>query len=291
VPTITNVTLNTFGQSNGITYQQVGIIMQVTPRISPDGLVVMHINTEKSEVGPDAEGIPISISSTGQIVRAPRINATNADTTVSALSGQTVVLSGLLTNRRQDVHRQVPLLGDIPLIGNLFRYDMVAEQRTELLIIMTPQIVYTKMDSDLLKQVESSRMSYILKDVINLHGEAGLRSRCDDWNDGSTEAVYPTYCPSEGEVAIPNENELLRSAPGNESTPVQGPSLDTLPPPTPLPPQGAARPSPKTRSRPTTADVTAARYQAIQQDNTAVQPARYTPAPAPSRLPQTSDSR
>src|SRR5262249_5201352 len=133
VPTITSVSLNNFGQTNNVQYQQVGIIMQVVPRISPDGLVVMQLSTEKSDVAPEAEGIPISVSASGAIVRAPRINATNAVTTVSALSGQTVVLSGLLTNRREDVHRRVPLLADIPLIGDFFRYDRVANQRTELL--------------------------------------------------------------------------------------------------------------------------------------------------------------
>ena len=51
VPTIQGVTLDQFGQTNNIFYQQVGIIMQVTPRISPDGLVVMQVQTEKSEVG------------------------------------------------------------------------------------------------------------------------------------------------------------------------------------------------------------------------------------------------
>ena len=173
VPTITGVSLTTFGQTNDILYQQVGIIMQVRPRISPDGLVVMQLTTEKSEVGPEAEGIPISVSAGGQVVRAPRINATTAVTTVSALSGQTVVLSGLLTNRREDVHRRVPLLADIPLIGDLFRYDRVSGQRTELLIVLTPQIVRNKLESDVIKQVESSRMSYIMSDVINLAGDLG----------------------------------------------------------------------------------------------------------------------
>ena len=224
VPTITGVTLDNFGQTNNILYQQVGIIMQVTPRISPDGLVVMHLTTEKSEVGPEAEGIPISVSASGAIVRAPRINATTADTTVSALSGQTVVLSGLLTNRREDVHRRVPLLADIPLIGDLFRYDRVANQRTELLIVMTPQIIRNKIESDLIKQVESQRMSYIMSDVVNIAGDLGLRSRCDQWCDGETEAVYPTFVPGEDQVAIPAAEELLPTPP--KAPPLQPPSSD-----------------------------------------------------------------
>jgi type II secretory pathway component GspD/PulD (secretin) len=224
VPTIQGVTLDQFGQTNNIFYQQVGIIMQVTPRISPDGLVVMQVQTEKSEVGPEAEGIPISITAGGQIVRAPRINATTAVTTVSALSGQTVVLSGLLTNRRQDVHRRVPLIADIPLIGDLFRYDFVAEQRTELLIILTPRIVHNKLESDILKQVESSRMSWIMSDVVNLHGDVGLRSRCDEWYDGETEAVYPNYVPCETDAIVPPEGELLPS-PIQEPQAMNGPTL------------------------------------------------------------------
>ena len=231
VPRITATSLTQFGQTNSIVYEPVGIILQVTPRISPDGLVVMQIGAEKSEVGTEAEGIPISVSASGQIVRAPRINATTAFTTVSALSEQTVVLSGLLTSRQFDIHRQVPLLGDIPLIGDLFRYDSVSKQRTELLIILTPKIVYNKLDSDIQKQIESSRMSWCISDVVKLHGDAGLRSRCDQWNDNETEAVYPNYIPKEGEM-LPISPES--ATPMQGPTPTQGP---TLHPPTPVPPQ------------------------------------------------------
>ena len=186
------------GTVNTITYEPVGLILQVLPRISPDGLVVMQITANKSEVGPEAEGIPISISPTGQVLRAPRIEITQALTTVSALSGQTVVLGGLLQTRKFDVHRRVPLIADIPLIGDLFRYDSVAEERRELLIILTPRIIYGKQDADLVKQIESSRMSWILSDVINLHGEVGVRSRCDEWQDADIESVFPNLVPEEG---------------------------------------------------------------------------------------------
>ena len=243
VPRITATSLTQFGQTNSIVYEPVGIILQVTPRISPDGLVVMQIGAEKSEVGIEAEGIPISVSASGQIVRAPRINATTAFTTVSALSDQTVVLSGLLTNRESDIHRQVPLLGDIPLIGDLFRYDSVAKQRTELLIILTPKIVYNKLDSDVQKQIESSRMSWCLSDVVKLHGDAGLRSRCDQWNDNETEAVYPTYVPKEGEMlpALPEQNAPTQGpvlkAPPNQPTPSPGNFSPGGSQPLPIPPQ------------------------------------------------------
>lgn len=201
VPTIISTTVDPIaGTSNAIQYRSVGLIMEVIPRISPDGLVVMQITATKSEVGPELEGIPIFISPNGQVLRAPRIEITQARTTVSALSGQTVVLGGLIQTRKEDLHRRVPIIADIPLIGSLFRFDSVREERRELLIVMTPQIIYNKLDSDLVKQIESSRMSWCLADTVNIHGEAGLRSRCDEWFDGETEAVYPDYVPRDGEL-------------------------------------------------------------------------------------------
>jgi hypothetical protein len=245
------------GQVNQIQYEPVGLILQVVPRISPDGLVVLQILANKSEVGPEAEGIPISVSPTGQVLRAPRINIAQAQTTVSALSGQTVVLGGLLQTRKFDIHRRVPLIADIPLIGDLFRYDSVSEERAELMIILTPRIVYGKEDSDLVKQIESSRMSWILGDVINLHGEVGLRSRCDEWQDADIEAVYPNFVPEEGILPLSEPRVMPGVGAGAELTapycePVDtpafiGPPLPVNQPPAeeggpaptpPLPPQG-----------------------------------------------------
>jgi type II secretion system protein D len=250
VPRIVQTTIDPIsGTTNTIQYEPVGLILQVVPRISPDGLVVLQIIANKSEVGPEAEGIPISISPAGQVLRAPRIEITQAQTTVSALSGQTVILGGLLQTRKFDVHRRVPLIADIPLIGDLFRYDAVSEERRELLIILTPRIIYGKEDADLVKQIESSRMSWILGDVINLHGEAGLRSRCDEWQDADIEAVYPNFVPEEGVLPLSE----------GRATPGDGPALlapvcepvvipETMVTPTPVgqptAEDGAAVPSP-----------------------------------------------
>ncbi len=223
VPTIQGVTAGDFGQqTNQIAYENVGITLQVTPRISPDDQVVMEVYAEKSALGPEAEGIPIYAAPGGTVVRAPIINQIVARTVVSAATGQTVVLSGLLTKSTSDVHRRVPLLSDIPLLGDLFRYDSVSQQRTELLIIMTPRIVRSDVDADMIKQVESSRMSWVMCDVINMHGPSGLKGRCDEWGGCETEAVYPTHIP-EGELGVPYQHPQERRcsrrlgtwAPGN----------------------------------------------------------------------------
>jgi general secretion pathway protein D len=180
------------------------LVLEVIPRISPDGLVVMSVFANKSELGSVADGLPVSIAPNGDAINAPRIATTQAETTISAVSGQTVVLSGLLTKRDQALHRRVPLLADIPLLGDLFRFDSTRTVRTELLIILTPHIVRNRYDAERIKQIESARMSWCLADVVNLHGPAGLKSNHDFMGEAEAESVYPDYVPKAEEIETPN---------------------------------------------------------------------------------------
>jgi type II secretion system protein D len=195
VPRITSANFNTLGQQiNNTVLEPVGVILKVLPKISPDGLVVMEIIASKSDVGPESEGTPVTVAE-GQVIRSPRINITQAQTTVSATSGQTVVLGGLISKRKDELHRKVPWLGDIPVVGRLFRFDSVQSMKTELLIIMTPHIVRNETEADAIKQAEAARMSWCMADVTEIHGDAGLRTRTDDWSDAETQTVYPDMKP------------------------------------------------------------------------------------------------
>jgi general secretion pathway protein D len=191
VPRITTATFNGYGQQiNNTVLEDTGVILHVLPKISPDGLVVMEIIASKSDVGPESEGTPVTVAG-GVVIRSPRINITQAQTTVSATSNQTVVLGGLISKSKDELHRKVPLLGDIPLLGRLFRFDSVQCMKTELLIIMTPHIVRSEAEADAIKQAEAARMSWCLGDVIQMHGDLGLRKRTDAWSDAETHTVYP----------------------------------------------------------------------------------------------------
>lgn len=218
VPRVTGVSSNTLaGQTNTIVLENVGLILGVTPRISPDGLVVMQIDAERSELGPEATGIPITTSPTGQVIRSPIIDATTAQTTVSALSNQTVVLGGLIARTKNEFHRKVPLLGDIPVLGHLFRYDGTSCDKRELLIIMTPHIVKNEADAEAIKRAEAARMSWCLRDVTAIHGEAGLRRRTDEWTDSETVVIYPDLKPQP--AALPALDDMER-VPAPAGTPV-----------------------------------------------------------------------
>lgn len=230
VPFIVGSNIDLAGlRTNVIQFRQVGLSLSVIPRISPDGLVVMSVIAEKSELGNIADGVPVSIAPDGTAINAPIVDLTRATTTVSAASGQTVVLSGLLTKRDFALHRRVPLLADIPLLGSLFRFDSTSTRRTELLIILTPHVVNNRFEAEMLKQVESARMNWCLSDVVQMHGPVGLRSQGDLMGEAESELVYPEQIPSD---------EML---PAPDAAPPQMPM--EVPPPTevPLPPQTEER--------------------------------------------------
>jgi general secretion pathway protein D len=217
VPRITSVSVNLGIQNNAITLENVGLILGVTPRISPDGLVVMEIDAEKSEVGPESEGVPIFVNTTGQVVRSPRFNTSVAQTTVSAANGQTIILGGLIAKSKTDFSRRAPFLSDIPVLGHFFRYDSTATTRRELLIIMTPRVVRTQQDSELVKQVESARMSWCLSDVMRIHGPSGLRTRNSHFNNDETLVIYPDQDPNgEGTPHMVEEEGVHHMLPGGE---------------------------------------------------------------------------
>lgn len=114
--------------------QEVGIILDVTPTISADGFVRMEIKPEISQVS----------SKTTQISEdfvAPIIDKRTLDTIVTVKDGQSIVIGGLIQTNDQTRDTKVPLLGDIPVVGNLFRSNAKTNVKTELMVILTPRVI------------------------------------------------------------------------------------------------------------------------------------------------------
>lgn len=204
VPRITGATVQALGGFQTATEDvDVGLLLRIQPRINEDGLVVMALAAEKSEVGPIAEGIPVAVTETGQVINSPQINTTTAQTTISAQNGQTVVFAGLITKNRAVRTRRVPFLGDIPVLGRLFRYDAESDARTELLIFMTPHIVDGESDTDWLNYIESERMSWCLGDVVEMHGDVGLSGGHGLWGPPVSPLIFPAMDPTGTEFIGP----------------------------------------------------------------------------------------
>lgn len=133
VPIITASRVTDTGQViNTIQYQDIGIILRVTPQISPGGRVNLEVRPEISALGEN-----IAISDTAY---APVIATRWATSRVTIPDGQVIVIGGLLEDRQRRSVRKVPLLGDIPLLGLLFRRTVDEERQTELLIFLSPHI-------------------------------------------------------------------------------------------------------------------------------------------------------
>jgi general secretion pathway protein D len=138
IPFITNTRFDTVGnQINTVQYQDVGIILRVTPFITTDGMVEMIVSPEISNLS--AKTIPISTGANP--VFAPIIDKRSADTVVVTPDGQTVVIGGLMENNKTLNDSKIPFLGDIPILGALFRRRATSNTKTELMIFMTPHIV------------------------------------------------------------------------------------------------------------------------------------------------------
>jgi len=141
VPLITNTRFDTLGnQINTVAYQAVGIILRVTPFITADGMVEMIVSPETSALADRSQWVPIS-SGPGGSITAPVIDSRSADTVVVVPDGQTAVIGGLMENNKTQADSKIPLLGDIPLLGNLFKRKVKQTTKTELIIFLTPHIV------------------------------------------------------------------------------------------------------------------------------------------------------
>ena len=120
-----------------VQYRSTGITVSVTPTINADGLVSLELSTETSNV-PDGSKESLT----------PPITSRSIQTSVFAADGQTVILGGLISDSTTVTDSQVPILGDIPLLGNLFQKKGNSKSRTELMILITPRIIRDTTDLD-----------------------------------------------------------------------------------------------------------------------------------------------
>ena len=114
--------------------KEVGVILNVTPSINPDGFVRMKVEPTLSKLSKDTD-------KPAKDVETPRIIQRTASTTVTVRDGQTIVIGGLIDESYDYREDKVPFLGDIPLIGLLFRSEYEKLVRTELVIVLTPHVV------------------------------------------------------------------------------------------------------------------------------------------------------
>jgi type II secretion system protein D len=135
-PVSSNIASDTGNITTAISYEDVGVILTVTPHINPDGYVNL-------EVSPEISSISSSSVQISENLNATVFNNNTVDTTVTIKDGETVVIGGLITTRKDHRENKVPFLGDIPVLGLLFKGLKHTDERNELLVVLTPHIVDT----------------------------------------------------------------------------------------------------------------------------------------------------
>ena len=154
-----SIAFSSAGQQSAVTPTEIGVILRVVPTINPDGYVRMDIEPEISRLSRTSVQISEDFES-------PVIDRRRANTTVTVKDGQTVVIGGLISDRYERIEKKIPLLGDIPLIGAIFRNTSETIEKTELLIVLTPHVISNAGGTD--RDRRSRELSDEMIDKLNL---------------------------------------------------------------------------------------------------------------------------
>jgi general secretion pathway protein D len=142
-PILTNTYTTTGTSAPGVVegtieYKDVGIIVTLTPRISDGKLVTLDISVESSSVGKTA---------LGNLQDVPFFPKKTAKTTLSIMEKQTIVIGGLMEDKKETVKTGIPYLSKIPILGALFGYDSNTVSKTETILFLTPHVISDMGDS------------------------------------------------------------------------------------------------------------------------------------------------
>ncbi|MHC4227202.1 MAG: secretin N-terminal domain-containing protein, partial [Planctomycetota bacterium] len=128
----------------------IGIVLNVTPSINPDGLVNMTVNPQITTRSAESVAITETLS-------AEAFSTRSAETKVAVRNGQTIVIGGLIEDQLTDTVKKVPLLGDIPIVGHLFKRTIKEKTKTELLIFLTPHVAQEASGLTAISEAERAR--------------------------------------------------------------------------------------------------------------------------------------
>ncbi len=120
-----------------VKYYDTGVILKVTPQVNAGGLISMDINQEVSNVAPDSS----------QGVNSPTIQQRKISSTIAIQSGQAVVLGGLIRDQKAVSNTGVPLLSQLPSVGDIFKSSGTKSDRTELIVIISPKVIMDQSDA------------------------------------------------------------------------------------------------------------------------------------------------
>ncbi len=129
-----------FGNSISVEFKQYGVSLSFVPTVLSNGRISLHVRPEVSQIT-NQGAFQVNTGGAGLSIAIPALQVRRADTTVELGSGQSFAIAGLLQDTTTITQNGTPFLGDIPLLGALFRSDSFQRNETELVIMVTPYLV------------------------------------------------------------------------------------------------------------------------------------------------------
>ncbi|MGB7373749.1 type II and III secretion system protein family protein [Pontixanthobacter sp.] len=202
--------------TTAIEYRKFGVSLAYTPTVLANGRISMRVRPEVSE-----------LSSQGAVTlngfQIPALTIRRAETTVELGSGQSFMIAGLMSNNAQNSIDKAPGVGDVPILGNLFRSRSFRKGETELVIVVTPYLVKPVNDSDIVLPTDGFRAATELQSLIGYRGSDGVSggtrqgptARNADGSPPEVSRIDPSTVLATGEPSNeqPRASERSASAP------------------------------------------------------------------------------
>ena len=190
-PILTNTYTTTGTSSPGVVegtieYKDIGIILIVTPRISDGKLVTLDVSVEQSTVGK---------TTLGNLSDVPFFPKKTAKTTLSIVEGQTIVIGGLIEDRKENVNSGVPWLSKIPVLGAIFGYQSRTMTKTETVLFLTPRVIGDIGDSNRATEEFREKVYGVQKELEKQRHDLELRKKMEGYKKPSSPAAPPALSP------------------------------------------------------------------------------------------------
>ncbi len=138
-----------------VDYKQYGVSLSFVPTVLSSGRISLHVRPEVSQLATSASSGAITLSEGNGSLQIPALTVRRAETTLELGSGQTFAIAGLLQDNTTQANNFTPGLGDVPILGSLFRSDSYEHDQTELVIIVTPYIVGSAGDPNAVRDADA----------------------------------------------------------------------------------------------------------------------------------------
>ncbi|MEQ5787333.1 type II and III secretion system protein family protein [Erythrobacter sp. NFXS35] len=189
-----------------VQFKQFGVSLAYTPTVLANGRISMRVRPEVSELSTQG-----SIELNG--FQVPSLTTRRTETTVELGSGQSFMIAGLMSSNSQNVLDKAPGLGDVPILGNLFRSREFQKGETELVIVVTPYLVKPVDAKDIKLPTDGYRSANELEQLLGFQGTAGQSGEQRPGPvSAQPDAPQPRVSDADPAAIVPNAPEKPRRA-------------------------------------------------------------------------------